>query len=323
MNLETTLSHDALPWVILVNYGDKGLTSRGLESLAKVESCPHAAIVVDHGPDLAPVEYWEQFHPNVHSLQDASNPGFAAGCNRGAEYALAHGAGSLWFLNNDATLIEPTLGRLLKLAQDSPSVSLWGTYQQDGDRLIGCSTHKVWYARASNGLRREEKRREEKRREEKRREEKRREEKRREEKSGRPYLLAPNQSLSGASIFLYKDAWEKLGPWPEKYFLYWEDAAWCLRAHQYGMYMAMADLKIEHAGSATTIRRSSLSTFYGTRNQLLLHLETIPKAQTERLLLKCHMLQKCIFRGRWTLLAPTWQGIVAASKQKDGRDPRY
>jgi len=310
MNPETTLSHDALPWVVLVNYGDKGLTSGGLESLAKVESCPHVAIVVDHGPDLAPVEYWEQFHPNVHSLQDASNPGFAAGCNRGAEYALAHGAGSLWFLNNDATLIEPTLGRLLKLTQDSPSVSLWGTYQQDGDRLIGCSTHKGWYARASKGaphrwiscdsIPTTEK------------------------TVGCYYeCLEPNQSLSGASIFLLKDTWEKLGPWPEKYFLYWEDAAWCLQAHQYGMYMAMADLKIEHAGSATTVRRSPLSTFYGARNQLLLHTEAVPNDRFERLLLKCHMLQKCIFRGRWTLLAPTWRGIVAASKQKGGRDPRY
>ena len=275
-----------------------------------MESCPHAAIVVDHGPDLAPWEYWRQFHPNVHSLQDASNPGFAAGCNRGAEYALRHGADSLWFLNNDATLIEPTLDELLELAQDDPSVSLWGTYQQDGDRLIGCSTHKGWYARASKGAL-----------------------KRQiicyrapttEKTVGCHYeWLEPNQSLSGASIFLLKDAWVKLGPWPEKYFLYWEDAAWCLRAHQLGMFMDLAPLRIAHAGSATTAKRSPLSTFYGARNQLLLHMEAAPKARFERLLLKCHMLQKCIFRGRWRLLAPTWRGIVAASKRKGGRDPRY
>ncbi|MDR2561067.1 MAG: glycosyltransferase family 2 protein [Holophagales bacterium] len=305
MNPETTLSHDAPPWVILVNYRDKGLTSRCLESLAKVESCPHAAIVVDHGPDLAPLEYWRQFHPNVHSLQDASNPGFASGCNRGAEYALAHGAGSLWFLNNDATLIEPTLARLLKLAQDYPLVSLWGTYQQDGDRLIGCSTHKGWFVRASRGRSRNIQAIEKM------------------GVGGELELLESNQSLSGASIFLSKDAWEKLGPWPEKYFLYWEDAAWCLRTHRLGMLMAMVNLRIVHAGSATTVRRSPLPTFYGARNQLLLHMEAMPDARFERLLLKCHMLQKCIFRGRWGLVAPTWRGIVAASRRQGGRDPRY
>jgi len=302
MNPEKTLSHAAPPWVVLVNYGDNGLTSRCLASLAKLEPCPHAAIVVDHGPNLTPAEYWRQFHPNVHSIQDASNPGFAAGCNRGAEYALRHGAGSLWFLNNDATLIEPTLGRLLELAQDDPSVGLWGTYQQDGDRLIGCSAHKGWYARASWGRSRAIQDSRER---------------------GSSELLQPNQSLSGASIFLLKDAWEKLGPWPEKYFLYWEDAAWCLRAHQLGMFMDLVPLRIAHAGSATTVRRSPLSTFYGARNNLLLHMEAAPNARFERLLLKCHMLQKCIFRGRWRLLAPTWRGIVAASKRKDGRDPRY
>jgi GT2 family glycosyltransferase len=272
-------------------------------------------MVVDHGPNLTPAAHWEQFHPNVHSLQDVSNPGFAAGCNRGAEYALAHGAGWLWFLNNDATLIEPTLGRLLKLASDFPFVSLWGTQRQDGDRLIGSLTNKKWFERASKMRRRKHNGRTseadafhamDKM-----------------EKGGDFELLAPNQSLSGASIFLSKGAWEKLGAWPEKYFLFWEDAAWCLRAHKLGMYMAMTSLKIAHTGSAATKRHSPLTTFYGARNQLLLHLEALPDARLTRLFLKCYILQKCILRWRLHILAPTWRGILAASRQKSGRDSRY
>ena len=308
------LLHEGAPWVILVHYRDAALTVRCLESLAKIETIPHGVIIVDHGPDLLPADYWRAFHPNAIAVHDDSNPGFAAGCNNGAGVALSLGAGSLWFLNNDAMLGEPALEALTDCASTCPDVALWGTWQFDGSKKIGIANHKRWFAEASERERKAEK------------------------VSGKKnsmwhkrlaslpdaaVLLEPYQSLSGASIFITKRSWEELGPWPDQYFLYWEDAAWCLRAHQLGLPIAMADLKIIHIGSATTVRRSPMSTFYGVRNQLLLYKESSHGAWPGRLLTALYLLQKTIFRRRFNLLKPTWDGITAATRGMSGRDSRY
>ena len=299
MSQQQQLLHKDAPWVILIHYGNPTLTARCLESLAKTEKIPHGVVIIDHDPQPKKPEYWKDFHPNVISLHDGLNPGFAPGCNRGAEVALSKGACYFWFLNNDATLEESVLERLIEFATKYPDVALWGTHQTDGTRLIGPTTHKKWFAgRAKNKV----------------------------YPTAMPesiHLLSSNQSLCGASIFTTRNNLKKVGSWPDHYFLYWEDAAYCYKVHQLGLPIAITNQKIVHAGSATTIRRSPMSTFYGVRNQLLLHHEITPQARMGRLLLKIHILQKCFFRFRFKLLKPTWDGILAASKGQYGRDKRY
>jgi GT2 family glycosyltransferase len=262
-------------------------------------------VIVDHGPDFTPMDYWKQFHPNTISAQNYSNPGFAAGCNHGAKIALAKGGENLWFLNNDTTLDEPILGKLVELACSFPSVALWGTYQFDGKKKIGCGTQAKWFAKNSA------------------------------KKTMTDFhidssvapveikLLNPRQNLCGMSIFLTSSAWEKIGPWPEKFFLYREDDAWCLKAHLLGLPIAIVDLTVSHVGCASTTMHSPLHTFYRVRNRLLLHSEVAPKAHMQRLFLKFYILQQFFFRMKFKCLKPTWDAIIAASKLEYGRDPRY
>ena len=286
-----------LPAVVLVHYGPPDLTRRCLASLAALEPEPHQVVVVDHGPGAGLGTALAGAHPRCAVLANPANPGFGPGCNQGAGFAFAGGAEAVWFLNNDATLEGPTLGRLLALARACPEVALWGTQQRDGSRIRGADLYPPWFAR---GL------------------------------ALRPAGLPPGcrqltlrESLSGASILVTAAQWERLGPWPDDLFLYLEDTAWCRRAHALGLPLALVELPVTHPRNSTVGRRSPLAVFYGVRNTLRLHREWQPRAGAARLGMALHMLQKRLFQGRWGLLAATLRGILAGARGQAGRDPRY
>ncbi len=135
--------------------------------------------------------------------------------------------------------------------------------------------------------------------------------------------LGPRESLSGASILVTRKAWERLGPWPAGYFLYWEDAAWCRRAHGLGLPLVLTDLQVLHRSARTVGKRSPLQAFYSARNRLLLHRELHPKGALERLAIALYVFQMRLFQGRPRLLKAAWDGVRAAGRGQTGRDPRY
>jgi GT2 family glycosyltransferase len=283
--------------VVLVHYGDPELTRRCIASLAALEPEPHRAVVVDHDCGDGLRGALAGVHPNLEILHNPANPGFGAGCNLGAEWAFRNGAEAVWFLNNDASLEGPVLGRLLALARAHPWIALWGTRQRDGERLLDVDVQPPWFARNLAV-----------------------------QPAGLPpgcRQLEGKETLSGASILVTRDQWQRLGAWPEDMFLYYEDAAWCFRAHAMGLPMALADLTVTHPRASTIGRHSSLAIFYGVRNRLSLHRQIHPKAWPARVGMALHMLQKRFFQGRWKLLPHTARGILAHGRRQVGRDPRY
>jgi GT2 family glycosyltransferase len=253
--------------------------------------------VVDHGPELGLAVALAGAHPHLTILTNHANAGFGAGCNRGAASALAEGASAVWFLNNDALLKGPVLGRLMELSQAHPSVALWATHQLNGDRREGTYVHQAWYR---NGL----------------------------ALCDYPSpagckVLGPAESLGGASLFITRENWARMGPWPERFFLYWEDVAWSRRAHELGLPLVLTDLEVLHLSSRTIGRRSHLQVFYNARNRLLLRHQIHPTARIARFFFGLYLVQKRIFQGRWDLLPPAWNGVVAGWRNQQGRDARY
>ena len=288
---------DSRPAIVLVHYGPPGLTRRCLECLAQIESAPHRVVVVDHGPETGLAEALTGAHPAFTVLEQHSNPGFGAGCNLGASHAFAGGAPLVWFLNNDATLEIPVLGRVASLAAANPEVGLWATHQINGDRQESTYVHGRWYRR---GLRR---------------------------CSYPPpqgcAVLSPSESLGGASVFATRWAWERLGTWPEQFFLYWEDVAWSRRAHELGLPLVITDTAVLHLSSRTVGRRSHIQVFYNARNRIMLRRQIRPEAAITRFFFGLYLIQKRIFQFRWDLLAPAWEGVKAGWAGQQGRDPRY
>lgn len=284
------------PAVVTVHYGDPGPTRRCVAALAGHESFPHRVIVVDHGPWPGLQADLDGLHPNLTVLSAHENPGFGAGCNLGAAAAFAEGTAGVWFLNNDAVVETPMLEELTRLSREYPGVALWAHTQQEGARRLGADRQPAWYAVSQPDF---------------------------PPAPGGCRYLGPRESLSGASLYITRAQWERIGPWPADFFLYCEDAAYCHRAHRMGLPLALLERAILHERGTTTGRRSPLTVFYGVRNRLLLHRDIHPRRGTARFFMGLNLLQKRVFQFRWGLLKPTWDGLRAAARNRRGRDPRY
>lgn len=275
--------------IVLVHYGDPEVTWGCVRSLETHEPSIHSIIIVDHGPGPALIDHIPKdvTHCRLRFAR-LNNPGFGAGCNRGAELAFSSGADLVWFLNNDARLGHSLLEDLLPLVKLFPKVGMWGTHQRDGVRRHGADRLPKWYPTPCSSS------------------------------ATIPNLpqgcrqLAARETLSGASILVSKAGWDRIGPWPEWCFLYYEDVAWCLQAHELGIPIVITGLEISHARNTTTGHHSPTTTYYGVRNSLLLHADRWPNRKVTRFFQSIHFLQKRLFQGNFRMLGPTFRGVVDA-----------
>jgi len=79
--------------------------------------------------------------------------------------------------------------------------------------------------------------------------------------------------VSGASMYVTRACLEKIGPMDERFFLYYEDADWSMRARRYGLGYA-PDSIVRHTGGTTIgsarlrAQRSQLSVYLESRNRI-------------------------------------------------------
>ncbi|MEK7616029.1 MAG: glycosyltransferase family 2 protein [Patescibacteria group bacterium] len=78
--------------------------------------------------------------------------------------------------------------------------------------------------------------------------------------------------LSGAVLLIKKEVFSKIGFFDERYFLYYEDVEFCVRAQKAGFKLSGSTAQFMHATSATTSTLGSANLlYYHTRNALLLN----------------------------------------------------
>ncbi|MBS1766366.1 MAG: glycosyltransferase [Acidobacteria bacterium] len=132
--------------MVLVHFGNPRATLRCLASLREVETHTPLQIVVDNGSDPDLQEALRDAGLDALVIKAPANGGFAAGYNHGAAEAWREGAGSIWFLNNDAVLKVPLLDRFLAMSSERPDILLWGTHQTESGRRLGTDSQADWLA---------------------------------------------------------------------------------------------------------------------------------------------------------------------------------
>lgn len=76
--------------------------------------------------------------------------------------------------------------------------------------------------------------------------------------------------LNGACLLVRRDAWEQVGALDERFFLYFEEVDWCLRAGKLGLRLLLASrFEVLHVGSAS-FEGSTKGAYYAVRNRYLL-----------------------------------------------------
>lgn len=228
---------------IIVSYNAFSLTKKAITSvLESSDSLEQEVIVVDNdSPDGSGRRLREYFEAaaesRVHVIELDSNPGFAAGNNRGASRALGD---VLFFLNPDTTVETGAVDSLYDFLIYREGAGAVGPHVLNGDgsdqesisSFPSMSSLLRFYFPVSTVSR----------------------------SGSRRSFEAPNRIkevdiVKGCALAVRRDAFESVGGWDESYFLYSEERELCLGLRDAGLTnFFIPQARIVHLSGASTSR---------------------------------------------------------------------
>ena len=256
--------------VVITSFNSAATLRETIESLLNLDitETPCEIIVVDNASfdDSAIIA---EGYSQVTLLRNPSNMGLARANNIGADMASG---GSILFLNPDTVILPGALHILMKFQLNHPNAALLGPLMLDSGGLIH-STARTYPTLLDIILRRTplgKLPRSQKR------------------LSTHLNPAGTNEPsivdwLSGAALWLTPTGRDRIGLMSEKYFLYFEDVQWCMRAKDAGMGVwFVPEAVIRHES-----RRESAG---GSARALWLHLRSMVRFFSEY---PCAMIGKC------------------------------
>jgi len=187
-------------------------------------------------------------YPNIALLETGINLGYAGGNNFGIRYALVWGSEYICILNNDVSVAPDFLEPMLSLVQHQERVGIVTPMllnMQDRSEILSLgATFDFRTVKATHFGR-----------------------------GGRvnsqPVAANDVDIASGSALLVHRRVFEEVGLLPEEYFMYYEDAAWCLNIRRAGYrILCQPAARVWHKVSATLEQSSPWVTYYMTRNRL-------------------------------------------------------
>jgi GT2 family glycosyltransferase len=227
--------------VIILHYGNLSTTKECLANLAK-KIDHHQVILVNNTQDI--ISDLAKIIKGTKIINNAKNLGFAKGVNQGIRLAQKDKSVTHFFLmNNDLSLSSGSFNQLLLTFTKfkpagivSPVLQHQGGYDWGGkyNRWTGMVKHKNWV--------------------------------------NKPKTIQTVEHVAGAAMLITRDLIDKIGLFDERFFLYFEDLDFCLRAKAAGYTIHInPDVVATHAVSAGS------SALARTRFQWNSHLKFISK----------------------------------------------
>ena len=221
-----------------------------LRLLRRPEGWEAFTIVVDNGSTDGSALKLAVEHPEVELLALPENRRFAGGNNVGLRRALERGADAIMLLNND-TAADPELAEKLLLAlEQDPAAGAAAPLI-----YFGPPSRVIWYAggrcipslgwTSHRGLRRLDR--------------------------GHYRSVEATGYLTGCCLLAWRSVWEKVGLLDEDYYIYAEDADWCLRARAAGYRLLFVPgARLWHKVSASSGAMSPWKIYHRLRANLRL-----------------------------------------------------
>ena len=258
------MENKAKVFVIIVNWNGWKDTLVCLESLINVnkDRVSLEIVVVDNGSTNDSVSIIRKKFPGIILLEMRENLGFTGGNNVGIKYAMDHGADLVWLLNND-TFVDNNVLSFVSVFDD-PKVGMCGSkiYFAPGHEFHHSRYTKkergrvFWYAgglidwdnmyASHRGVDEVDK--------------------------GQYDRTEETGFITGAAMLVRRKVFKEIGFLDERFFLYFEDVDFCLRAKKAGfklLYVPTSILWHVNAGSSDR-PGNPLHEYYFTRNRLLL-----------------------------------------------------
>ncbi len=224
-----------------------------LECLASLEQNAypnHKIIFLDAGSGDGSVEAVRASFPAAQIIRLPNNRGYAGNNNVGIKAALEQGADWIFVLNEDTVLDSNCLIRLVETAESNPQIGIAGpmvyhhnepTVIQSAGGMLGPYWESIHLAKN-------------------------------EVDTGQ--YAAPHEVewVCGCAILVRRQVIEQLGMLDERFFAYWEETEWCLRAAKSGWrIMHVPQAKLWHKGVQRNYKPKPSLTYYLTRNRFLLY----------------------------------------------------
>lgn len=207
--------------VIVLNYRGQDVLLPCLASLLPTLGPQDTCLVVDNGGEPALMDLVRQQLPTVRILSTGVNLGFARGMNVGLRIAHEEGFEAAWLLNNDVRVEPGALAALKRAQRDAVGRNIFSPVILNKDGQIWFAGGRINYWRMRVEHRRDA-----------------------------PKEMTPfsTQFLTGCALFIPRETWETIGFLDERYFLYYEDAEYSVRAQVHGGKLwVVPEARVKHA----------------------------------------------------------------------------
>jgi len=237
--------------IIVLTWNQRDLTLDCLASLVELDYPIDwlEIIVVDNGSADGTAQAIRERYPQVTVLENGQNLGFAEGNNVGIRHALQGQAEYISLLNNDTVLDPAMLKELLAVMEADRTVGIVGPKMlyYDQPDTIWCAGNRIdWRTGATSRL-----------------------------QSEQPDSASESEPqqvdfITACAICLRRQVIEQIGLLDPRFFIYYEETDWCIRARAAGwriLYMPRA--RLWHKVSAAMGTTSPATEYYMSRNVLL------------------------------------------------------
>jgi GT2 family glycosyltransferase len=295
--------------VVLLNFGDPHDTWDCLDSLEMSHDLDLDIVVVDNAqPGPAHDRLRAGVGRRAEVVASGDNLGYAGGNNLGITRLLDRGVESVLMLNPDTRIEPDTLTRLHRVLDKRPTCGVVGP------RLVLPGTPaRIWFdggkvnrTTAATWHRRH----------------------RRDESEVPPRGARRTDYVSGAALLARAETFRDVGLLPERYFMYYEETEWCLRAADAGWTSI-----VQPQARMTHLKRSGIhvpgpyAVYYLTRNRFFFARDCLG-VDPERALAHLDRTLVASWRTLITQQAPHWLPVFeelvsqAKSDAREGRDGR-
>ena len=233
---------------VILNTNRKEDTLECLGSLFSQDYSNHKTIVLDNHSTDGSVDAIRREYPNVHIIELEVNKGYAGNNNVGIEKALKENPDWIFVINEDTVFAPDCFRKLIEVGESDSTIGMLGpmVYHHDEPDVIQTAggifgPHWEIYHLSVD-----------------------------EKDYGQYKDPHPVDWISGCGIMVRRDVIEQVGMIDERYFYFWEETEWCLRAGKSGwLVMHVPQAKLWHKGVQRDHQPKPSVTYYATRNRLL------------------------------------------------------
>lgn len=244
---------DKKVYCIVLNWNGKHYLKKCLDSVGRSTYKKLTTIVVDNASTDGSQEFIKKNYQKIILLENKKNLGWTGGNNKGVRYALKQKADFIFILNNDTEIDKNCVEELVKILLGKKEVGIVGPKIYLSE-LNGKKTAKISFAGGKFtpnryfgvhvGINKFDK--------------------------GQYDKIKETEFVTGAAILIKSEVFKKIGLFDERFFIYYEEADFCLRAKKNGYNILFCPkAHVYHTFSGTVELNSPFQNYFTTRNHYL------------------------------------------------------